>query len=126
MLGGFVAATMATLTDYAGDKMFDTYHFNNQVIPWGGCSFFYIFGIIFTMGTLFCQYYPKILWIKILHVLVMSSLFLASETLLIKVGVASYSHWNTWASLFMNMVAFATLGWVTEVFKLNIPELSLK
>lgn len=126
MLGGFVASSMATLTDYGGDRIFDTYHFYDTVIPWGGCSFFYIFGVIFTMGTLFCQYYPKTLWLKLLHVLVLALLFLAAETLLIKVGAASYSHWNTSYSLLSNTAAFAILGWVAETFKLNIPELSLR
>ena len=59
MLGGFTAAFMATLTDYAGHNWFDLYRFHDVVIPWGGCSFFYIFRIMFTMGTLFSQFYPQ-------------------------------------------------------------------
>lgn len=74
------------------------------------------------MGTLFCQYYPKATWLKIVHVLFLSLSFLGAEHLLVKVGVASYSHWNIWGSLFMNIVAFCTLGWVTEILKLNIPK----
>ncbi|MDR9786681.1 MAG: hypothetical protein RJR37_05375 [Peptococcaceae bacterium MAG4] len=115
MFGGFTASFMATLTDYAGRNWFDLYNFYDVVIPWGGCSFFYIFGIIFTMGTLFSQFYPTRKWLKIMHVLVFSLLFLGAETLLIEVGVASYVNWNVWASLFVNILAISTLGWMSMV-----------
>jgi len=119
MLGGFAASIMATSTDYAGANWFSLYDFYDVIIPWGGCSFFYIFGVIFTIGTLFCQYYPQKIWLKIFHVLIMSLFFLGAETLLIRVGVAAYVNWNIWASLFMNILAFCTLSWLTEIFKLN-------
>jgi hypothetical protein len=120
MFGGFSAAFMSTLTDYAGHNWFDLYRFHDVVIPWGGCSFFYIFGIIFTMGTLFSQFYPRKKWLRIMHVLIFSLIFLGSETLLVQVGVATYVNWNVWASLFINILAISTLAWITEVFQLNM------
>lgn len=120
MASGFAAIFLASATDYGGTKWFHLYKFSDVVIPWGCCSFFYIFGAIFTMGTLFTQFYPKKRWLKIMHVLVLSLLFLSLETLLTKVGVASYLNWNAWASLFVNIFAFSLLGWLTEIYQLNI------
>ncbi|MCC7570932.1 hypothetical protein KO465_06340 [Candidatus Micrarchaeota archaeon] len=120
MAGGFTAVFLAALTDYCGVNWFHLYSFNDVVIPWGCCSYFYIFGVIFTMGALFTQFYPRKRWLKIMHVFVLSLLFLSLETLLTEVGVATYINWNAWASLFVNILALSTLGWITEIFQLNI------
>jgi hypothetical protein len=42
MFGGFSAAFMSTLTDYAGHNWFDLYRFHDVVIPWG-VRFFFLF-----------------------------------------------------------------------------------
>lgn len=113
--GGISALILASIVDWGGQKL-NLYQFYDVIIPWAGCSAFYKFGPIFTMGTLFSQSIPKKLWMQILNILVFSLLYLFLEALIINTGTAEYIHWHILASLLINMLTFGTLTYLTQSF----------
>ncbi|MDQ2085569.1 hypothetical protein RBH29_03865 [Herbivorax sp. ANBcel31] len=58
ILGGISALILASIVDWGGQEL-QFYQFYDVIIPWAGCSAFYKFGPILTMGTLFSQSIPK-------------------------------------------------------------------
>ena len=62
---------LATLVDWGGQHL-GLYKFLDLIIPWFGCSAFYKFGPVFTMGIIFTQYVPKGKWLQGLHIIAMS------------------------------------------------------
>ena len=115
LLGGLFAFLIATIIDYNGTRM-GLYKFYNVVIPWFGCSAFYKFGPILTMGILFSQIVPEKRWMQVLNILVFSLSFNGIEYLLIRTGNAQYFHWNIFASFICNMLTFTSLTWVITTF----------
>jgi len=113
--GGILALLLASIVDYGGQRL-GLYEFKQIIIPWAGCSAFYKFGPVFTMGVLFCQYVPRYKWLQAVNIFVISILYILLELSIISTGVAEYIHWNTLASFFINILAFGTLTWFTLVF----------
>ncbi len=116
--GGIFSLILASYVDWGGLKL-ELYEFDNLIIPWFGCSAFYKFGPIFTMGILFCQYVPQKKWMQALNIVVFSLIFLTLEYLIIQTGVAYYIHWHSLASLTIDLLAFASLTWLTITFLRN-------
>ncbi|NJD02054.1 MAG: hypothetical protein FIA99_05545 [Ruminiclostridium sp.] len=115
IFGGILALTLATIVDWGGQKL-DLYVFKDVIIPWFSCSAFYIFGPIFTMGTLFSQSIPEKKGWQILNILAFSILYLAMEYLIILSGVAQYIHWHILASLIVDLTVLSSLTWFTLAF----------
>jgi hypothetical protein len=113
--GGILALLLASIVDYGGQKL-ELYSFYQIIIPWAGCSAFYKFGPIFTMGIIFCQYVPRNKWLQVANIFAASSLYIMLEISIISTGVAEYIHWSTFASFLIILLAFCSLTWVTIVF----------
>lgn len=113
--GGVLALLLASIVDYGGQEL-NLYNFMDIIIPWAGCSAFYKFGPIFTMGTLFCQYVPRHKWLQTANIFMASILYILLELAIISTGVAKYIHWNTLASFFINILTFGSLTWFTIAF----------
>lgn len=115
VMGGVLALIFASIVDYGGQQL-DLYIFKDIIIPWAGCSAFYKFGPIFTMGILFCQYVPRNKWLQTANILVCSILYILLELSIISTGVAEYIHWHTLASFLINILTFGFLTWFTLAF----------
>jgi hypothetical protein len=113
--GGVLALLLASIVDYGGQEL-NLYNFMDIIIPWAGCSAFYKFGPIFTMGILFCQYVPRHKWLQTANIFMASILYILLELAIISTGVAKYIHWNTLASFFINILTFGSLTWFTIAF----------
>ncbi|HYE81218.1 MAG TPA: hypothetical protein VEG39_03520 [Clostridia bacterium] len=113
--GGILALTLASLVDYGGQQL-ELYKFYDIIISWAGCSAFYKFGPIFTMGIIFCQYVPRDKRLQAVNIFVSSILYILLEISIIKSGVAEYIHWNTAASFVINILTFGSLTWLTLAF----------
>lgn len=115
MWGGVTAVVLQLIVDTGASNLglytvVSKYHL-------GGGSPFFTFGVVFTMGILFFQYIPTNIWLKITHILVISTLFLALEYLLEYRSVLRYHHWHMGASWFTNILVFITITWVAENIK---------
>lgn len=115
ILGGLLTLLLGTIVDWGGQKL-ELYAFYDLIIPWFGCSFFYKFGPIFTMGILFSQSIPKSNKLQALNIFVFAIFYITLEYLIILTGVAQYLHWNTLASFFVNLLVFSALTWFTNEF----------
>lgn len=115
VLGGVLALTLASIVDWGGQKL-ELYTFRDLIIPWFGCSAFYKFGPVFTMGILFSQLASNKKWLQTLNIFAFSSIFLTLERLIILTNVAEYIHWHILASLFVNVLALTSLSWFTMAF----------
>lgn len=82
----------------------------------GGGSALFTFGVVFTMGTLFVQFVPVNRFLKIIHILVIATLFLGLEYLLEYRSVLQYHHWHMGASWGINIFVFITLTWIADNF----------
>lgn len=118
IFGGLLTLVLATIVDWGGQHLV-LYEFNDLIIPWFGCSAFYKFGPIFTMGILFSQYFPEKIWMQTVNIFVFSFLFIFLEYLIILTHVAKYIHWNILASFFIDILAFSSLSWFTISFLKN-------
>lgn len=122
IIGGVLSLGLGTLVDWGGQHL-GLYEFHDLIIPWAGCSAFYKFGPIFTMGVIFVQHVPKGKWLQALNVLVVSLLYLGQEYLIIQTHAANYLHWHLLASFLVDLLTFSTLSWVTTAF-LRMEELA--
>ncbi len=113
--GGLISVLLATLVDWGGGQL-NLYHFHDVIISWAGCSIFYKWGPVFTMGTLFVQLVPLDKWLQMVHVLVFSLSYIAMEIMIVYSGAACYEHWHWLASFFINLIVFSTLTWITLLF----------
>ena len=113
--GGVLALLLGTIVDYGGQKL-ELYKFYQLIIPWAGCSAFYKFGPIFTMGVVFCQYVPRNKWLQAANIFAASSLYIMLELSILSTGVAEYLHWSIIASFLVNILAFCSLTWFTVSF----------
>ena len=112
---GVVALTLASIVDWGGQKL-GLYEFHNLIIPWFGCSWFYKFGPVLSMGILFAQTVPKKKWHQVINIAAFSATFIALEHLIILSNVAEYVNWHILASLLVNMLAFSSLTWFKIAF----------
>ena len=121
---GFITVVLQLYVDYYAGK-YGLYKISNAYITLFDSSAFFAFGIPFTLGIIFVQYLPRNRsWLKLINVLVWSSLFLAFEMLAIYAGILTYTNWNTFNSFTVNVSAFIILGWIWEMFagKHNVEE----
>lgn len=110
-----MALLLASIVDHGGIKL-GLYKFYEIIIPWAGCSVFYKFGSIFTMGVIFCQHVPRDKWLQLANIFVASSLYIMLEISIISTGVAEYIYWSPIASFVINILAFCSLTWYTLIF----------
>ncbi|MFZ5966918.1 MAG: hypothetical protein ACOYVK_07060 [Bacillota bacterium] len=115
ILGGFLVLALASFIDWGGQHL-ELYAFHDLIIPWAGCSAFYKWGPVFTIGTVFAQYVPKTKWMQALNIFVVSLLFLALENLVIRTGTAEYIHWHMLASFTVDILSLCSLTWFTVTF----------
>jgi len=115
IFAGILTLALASLVDWGGINL-ELYAFHNIIIPWAGCSAFYKFGPILTIGILYAQYLPTKRWLQTLNIVVISLAFLSVEWLIIQVGAADYIHWHTLASLLIDLLALTSLTWFTLTF----------
>lgn len=115
IFGGLLILIIASIVDWGGQKL-ELYTFKDLIIPWFGCSAFYKFGPVFTMGILFIQSVPNKKWWQTLNIFVFSIIFLALERLITLTNVAQYIHWNILASLLVDILTFASLTWFAIEF----------
>lgn len=117
VLGGIFAVVLGSMVDWGGQHL-GLYKFYDVIIPWAGCSIFYKFGPIFTMGVLFLQYLPRKKFLLIINIFVVSLLYLAMEILILQTNAAEYKHWHYLASFMVDLGAFTTLTWLGQTFHL--------
>lgn len=115
MYGGLLTLLLGSIVDYGGQQL-GLYSFYELIIPWAGCSIFYKFGPIFTMGILFSQHVPNNKWLQAINIIIVSILYALLELSIISAGVAEYIHWNIFASLSIDFLAFSSLTWFTLAF----------
>ena len=113
--GGLLTLAAATLVDWGGQHL-GLYKFYDLIIPWFGCSAFYIFGPVFTMGIIFSQYVPRRKWLQVLHIVMTSVFYLALEYFIIHTPVAAYARRHLLASAFVDVMTLSALTWVTTTF----------
>lgn len=121
IFGGLLTITMASMVDWGGHEL-NLYQFYDEIIPWAGNSMFYIFGPVFTMGTLFTQYLPVSRVLQLINILVVSLLYLSVEALILQTQAAEYIHWHILASFLVDIGAFTILTWVAQTFQLSSHE----
>ncbi|MFZ5987689.1 MAG: hypothetical protein ACOYWZ_11270 [Bacillota bacterium] len=124
VIGGTLALSLATFVDWGGQEL-GLYRFHDLIIPWFGCSAFYKFGPILTMGTIFTQYVPNRKWFQLINVIVSSLLFLFLELITINTHVAEYVHWHFIASLLVDLLTFSSLTWITVTYLRSDNKLSV-
>lgn len=114
-IAGLATLALASIVDYGGQKI-GLYAFYYLIIPWFGCSAFYKFGPVFTMGVIFAQHVPDNKWMQALNILICSLLFLMLELAIMNAGAAQYLKWNYYASFTVDVLAFSSLTWFTTAF----------
>lgn len=117
IFGGLFTLTLASLVDWGGQQL-HLYQFRDLIIPWAGCSIFYIFGPIFVIGVLFTQYLPRKRSLQVINILVVSLLYLALEALILQTDAANYINWHILASFTVDLAAMTLLTWVAQTFQL--------
>ncbi|ABO49876.1 conserved hypothetical protein [Desulforamulus reducens MI-1] len=117
IFGGIFTLILGSMVDWGGQQL-GLYKFYDVIIPWAGCSIFYKFGPIFTMGVLFTQYLPRKRALLVLNILVVSLLYLGLEMVILQTNAAEYKQWHFLASFIVDLGAFTTLTWVAQTFHL--------
>jgi hypothetical protein len=115
--GGITAIILQLIVDTSAETM-GIYHVAAK-IKLGGGSAFFTFGVVFTMGTLFAQYIPINRWLKIIHIIITATLFLALEYLLVQRNIITYHHWGMGLSWLTNISVFIIITWLAETFGFN-------
>lgn len=119
VFGGLLALFLATIVDWGGQNL-GLYEFRNLIIPWFGCSAFYKFGPVFTMGILFSQSVPNKNYKQAINILIFTILFIGLEFLIVTAtNVAHYIHWHILASVFVDILALTAITWFTNEFLKN-------
>jgi hypothetical protein len=116
--GGIVACILQLIHDTEQDSL-NNYHFINVGIWVFKSSFFFTFGLVFTMGIIFLQFIPQNGKLKIIHVIAFSIGLLIFEYLVVSNGMLKHIHYSYWLSLADNLMVMATLSW-TKSFVLFI------
>jgi len=113
--GGLLALVMGTIVDWGGQKL-NLYTFKDLIIPWFGCSTFYKFGPILTMGVLFTQHVPGNKWWQLINIIACTLLYLSLEYIIVMTDVAHYINWHILASMLVDILVFSSLTWFTITF----------
>jgi len=117
IFGGLFTVALGSLVDWGGQQL-NLYKFYDIIINWAGCSMFYVFGPVFTVGILFTQYLPRNRTLQVINILVVSLLYVAMESLILQTKAAEYKHWHILASYAVNVGALTVLTWVAQTFNL--------
>lgn len=115
--GGIFTLALGSLVDWGGQQL-NLYKFYDIIIPWAGCSIFYKFGPIFTMGILYTQYLPQKRWLQVINIFVFSLLYMALEAIVIHTQAAEYKNWHILASFMVDIGAITSLTWFAQTFRL--------
>ncbi|TYQ17980.1 UNVERIFIED_CONTAM: hypothetical protein Cloal_0375 [Acetivibrio alkalicellulosi] len=115
LIGGIFALALASFVDWGGQKL-EFYDFYDVIIPWAGCSAFYKFGPIFTMGTLFSQSVPRKKLMQPFNIIAFTLLYIFLELLILNTHAAEYLQWHVLASILINLLTFSTLTYITITF----------
>jgi hypothetical protein len=116
--GGVTACLLQLVHDTEQDWI-NNYHIYYPGIWLLKSSFFFTFGIVFTMGIIIFQYLPRNKVLKITYILVFSFGFLFFEYLMVIYGTLKYIHYNYWISITDDILVMSTLAW-TKSFVLYI------
>ncbi len=91
------------------------YEIRNKNIDLFGSSAFFVFGPVLVIGTLYSQYHPKKWWLRVIHVIIVSSLYSLEEYFINKSGQLVYINWHLFDSIVVNISAMIILSWFTAV-----------
>ncbi|HHV29229.1 hypothetical protein [Acetivibrio mesophilus] len=91
------------------------YSINNPMISIMGSSLFFTAGPVFTIGTLFAQFYPQKRWLRIANIFVFSTLFYFQEILLLLSGNLTYTNWHFTNSIVIDICVMVILSWFSIV-----------
>ncbi|WP_243467029.1 hypothetical protein [Acetivibrio straminisolvens] len=111
---GVLALALQLITDTHAIS-YGLYRVNNPVISIMGSSIFFTAGPVFTIGTLFAQFYPKKRWIRILNIFAFSTLFYFQEALMLFSGSLTYINWHFTNSIVIDMCIMIILSWFSIV-----------
>ncbi|WP_031517385.1 hypothetical protein [Desulfofalx alkaliphila] len=116
-LGGLAAIILQLVVDTGASAM-GLYQVDSM-FQLGGASALFTFGVVFTMGTLFVQFMPAHRWLKVAHIVALSTLFLGLEYLLVQRNLITYPYWSMWASYFTNLMVFIAITWLAGLLRLT-------
>lgn len=118
-LGGLIAVIFQLLVDINNVKL-NLYQFNYPVLElYKGISFFYVFGIVFSMGTIFTYHLPRGRWLKIVHIIVFSFVLLLLEGIFSRAGYFILINWSMASSLLINAFTLTSMAFFVEEFNLR-------
>ena len=116
VLAGLFTMVLQLYVDYHA-TIYGLYKINNPIINLLESSFFFTFGIAFTLGVIFVQYLPTTnKWLKILNIFVWAFLFLIFEVFMVNAGVLKHIKWSYLNSFSVNISIFIMLTWLGETF----------
>lgn len=116
--GGIAAVILQLIHDTEGDIL-SFYHMNDGGLWILRSSFFFTFGVVFTMGVVFSQFIPRSPKLKLLHISAFVAGFLFFEFIALKNGMLTYVHYSFWLSVADDILVTLTLVW-TKGFVLYI------
>jgi hypothetical protein len=119
--GGILACILQLIHDTEQGTL-NNYHFIDVGIWVFKSSFFFTFGIVFTMGILFSQFVPRNMKLRIVHVIAFAIGLLIFEYLVVSNGMLIHIHYSYLLSLADNLMVMATLSWTKSfvIFIYNI------
>ncbi|MGE5415355.1 MAG: hypothetical protein ACM3UZ_01055 [Acidobacteriota bacterium] len=111
---GLLAMAMQLWIDhqYINHKL---YVIHRPVVDIFGSSAFFVTGPVFVIGVLLAQYYPAKRWARIMHLVVITTLFSVQEYFLVKRNALHYINWHQIDSIAANVAAMALLSWFSIV-----------
>lgn len=118
--GGIAALILQLVHDTEG-TISNFYHIHDAGLWILKSSFFFTFGLVFTMGVIFSQFIPKNPKLKLLHILIFAAGFLFFELIALKNGMLTYIHYSFSLSVADDVLVTLTLVW-TKGFVLYIHE----
>lgn len=91
------------------------YKIHEPIIDILGSSVFFGLGPVFVIGTLIAQYHPEGRLLRLLNILVLTTLYTIQEVMLINAGVLEYTNWHVIDSILINVFAMTILSWFAIV-----------
>jgi hypothetical protein len=111
--GGIVACILQLLHDIEQVNL-NNYYFYDVGIWLFKSSFFFTFGIVFTLGVIFLQFMPQNMKLKIIHVIVFAVGLVIFEYLVVSNEMLIHIHYSYWVSFADNLMVTSTLLWTKD------------
>jgi hypothetical protein len=118
-IGGLLGVIFQLLVDINNVKL-NLYQFHHPVLPlYEGINFFYVFGIVFSMGTIFTYHLPAGRKLKLAHIFIFSLVFFLMELILSHNDYFILVNWSPLSSLLINVFTLTSLAFFTDEFNLR-------